>query len=138
MGNFSYQLSDAYLVLNKRNCDTLHLGTGSGLYCLINIGDNNHDGKDEIAFVVDNCDFSSLNSCNIYTICRNKWTELKSFGVNEFAFDYTTNEEPVFNEIPGFLEKHNGQWMFKDYYQEFFDTIEGNTKFAKLKLYKCK
>lgn len=93
---FNDQDADLYLTLNKNKQDTLHLGTAQGLYCLINIGDNNADGRDEIAFVVDYFDFSRVNSCKIYTLCNTKWTLLKQFGVNEGSFDFTTDKAPVF------------------------------------------
>lgn len=64
---FYEQDTDLYLRINKTKHDTLHLGTAQGLYCLINIGDNNADGKDEIAFVIDFLDFSRVNSCKIYS-----------------------------------------------------------------------
>lgn len=50
---FSKIGADVILTVKNRKCDTLHLGAGGGLYCLINIGDNNHDKKDEIALVTD-------------------------------------------------------------------------------------
>ena len=96
---FNGQDADLYLTINKSNKDTLRLGTAQGLYCLINVGDNNADGKEEIAFVIDYLDFSRVNSCKIYSLCNNKWTLLKQFGVHEGSFDFTTDKTPIFESI---------------------------------------
>lgn len=135
---FYDQDADVNLTLNKNNSDTLHLGTAQGLYCLINIGDNNADGKDEIAFVVDCLDFSRVNSCKIYSLCNNKWMLLKQFGIHEDSFDFTTDEAPLFENIKGFLEKKNGNWFYKDYLQNSYDCEEEVGKMLKLKLDGCK
>ena len=89
---FYDQGANLYLAINKSNQDTLRLGTAQGLYCLINIGDNNADGKDEIALVIDYLDFSMVNSCKIYSMCKDNWTLLKQFGVHEDAFSFTSEK----------------------------------------------
>jgi hypothetical protein len=91
---FYDQDADLYLTINKSGKDSLSFGTAQGLYCLINIGDNNADGKDEIALVIDYLDFSRVNSCEIYTLCKDEWTLLKQFGVHEGSFDFTTDKAP--------------------------------------------
>jgi hypothetical protein len=135
---FYSQDADLYLTLNKINQDTLHLGTAQGLYCLINIGDNNADGKDEIALVIDYFDFSRVNSCKIYILCQGKWTLLKQFGVYEGSFDFTTDKAPIFNNIKDYLEKQNGKWVYKDYSQDSDDKQEDDGKMKTLKLERCK
>lgn len=67
---------DFSLILKR---DTLYLGFAQGLYCLINIGDLNLDGKDEIALSVDYIDESLYNTCRVYSVYFDKWTELKQF-----------------------------------------------------------
>lgn len=134
---FDNQQSFNYLVTNKKQSDTLSLGTGQGLYCLINIGDNNSDGKDEIAFVVDYCDFSQINTCAIYTLCNSRWTKLKEFKIHESAFYYTGESMPIFNEIKGFLEIKSNKWIYKDYLQEF-NSKSGILEMKELKLNKCR
>lgn len=129
---------DVYLAFNKSNQDTLHLGFAQGLYCLINIGDNNNDGKDEIALVIDYLDYSRVNSCLIYSLCNNKWTQLKEFGVHEASFDFTTEKAPVFKEIKEYLEKQKGIWVYIDYPHDEWDNIEDIGKMMKLKIDKCK
>lgn len=123
------QDADLYLALNKNKQDTLHLGTAQGLYCLINIGDNNDDGKDEIAFVIDYLDFSRVNSCKIYSLCNGKWVLLKQFGLHEGSFDFTSDKAPIFDEIKGYLEKQNGKWVYKQ---------KEPGKMLTLKLARCK
>ncbi len=134
---FYNQKADLYLTINKINYDTLHLGTAQGLYCLINIGDNNADGKDEIALVIDYLDFSRVNSCKIFSLCNYKWTILKEFNIFEGAFDFSGSKPPVFKEIKAFLEKRKGQWYYIDYLQEF-EKQEDVGKMLKLQLEPCK
>lgn len=134
---FYEQDANLYLTINKSNQDTLHLGTAQGLYCLINIGDNNADGKDEIALVIDYLDFSRVNSCKIYTLCKDKWTLLKEFGIHEGSFDFTTDNAPIFESIKDYLEKQNGKWVYKDYSQDGYDKQEDVRKMLTLKLDRC-
>ena len=135
---FFRQESNVYLVLNKKNPDTLQLGPAQGLYCLINVGDNNSDGKDEIAFVIDHLDFSNVNSCRIYSLCKGKWTELQQFGIHEGSFSYTSDEPPVFREIEEFLEKQNGRWLYKDYSKNDYESAEEVGKMLRLKPGRCR
>jgi len=134
---FNDQDADLYLTLNKSNQDTLHLGTAKGLYCLINIGDNNADDKDEIALVIDKLDFSRVNSCKIYSLCKGKWVILKDFDIYEESFDFSGSKPPVFNEVKDFLERKNGEWYYIDYHQEY-EKQEDVGKMLPLKLDKCK
>ncbi len=126
-----------YLTVNKSNTDTLNLGTAQGLYCLINIGDNNADSKDEIAFVIDQLDDSRVNSCLIYSFCRDKWTLLKEFGIHEGSFDFTTDKAPIFEIIKDHLEKQNGKWVYRDYSKDGYENQEDIGRMLTLKLAKC-
>ena len=134
---FYDQDANLYLTVNKSSQDTLHLGTAQGLYCLINIGDNNADGKDEIACVIDYLDFSRVNSCRIYSLCKDKWTLLKQFGIHEESFDFTSDKAPIFENIKEFLEYQNNKWVYKDYSQVGYDNPEDSGKMMTLKLDKC-
>ncbi len=135
---FYDQDADLYLTINKYNQDTLHVGTAQGLYCLLNIGDNNADGKDEIAFVIDNLDFSKINSCKIYSFCKDKWTQLKQFRVHESSFESTSDKAPTFDNIKDYLEKKNGKWVYRDYLQNGYEKEEDVGKMLTLKLDRCK
>lgn len=122
-----------------KDIDTLSLTEGMGLFCLINIGDNNHDKKDEIAMVVDLLDVSRLNSCRIYTICGKTWLELKAFSVYEGAFDSYGKEPVPTDRIEGFLEKKNGTWKYLDYIDELRANDDSETgRFKPLRLKSCK
>jgi hypothetical protein len=138
VSNWFYdQDSDVTLAMNKK--DVVHLGTAQGLYCLINIGDTNKDGKEEVALVVDYCDFSRINSCKIYSLCNGKWELLKAFGIHEGAFDWKRGDErPEFTEIKEYLERKNKVWMYKDNDQQEFDSPEEVGQMKVLKLDKCK
>lgn len=137
--HYSKQGYHPILVLNKKNSDTLTFSASKGLYCLINIGDINKDKKDEIALVADLLDYSRVNTCRIYSLCNNKWTEMTSFIIHEDAFDWKTGEQyPVFKEIKDFLEYHNGKWVFKDYHNNDYSNIDDVGKMKPLTVPSCK
>lgn len=108
----------------------------NGLFCLINLGDINKDNKDEIALVPALLDWSNINTCRIYSLCNGKWTELEAFNINESAFYYASSTEPVFDNIPGYLEKRNGVWMFRTNTEIMEAEIE-NVPFKILQLKTC-
>jgi len=131
---FFKQEPNVYLAFNKKGKDTLTIGEARGLYCLLNIGDINSDGKDEIALTVNYLDFTNLNRCKIYSYCNNKWTILKVFNIHESAFEYTVDSIPIFSDIRGYLEKQKGRWVYMD----FDDKMEGEEEMKPLTLDKCK
>jgi hypothetical protein len=132
---FYDQKPDVYLSLDAN--DTLHLGAGQGLLCLINIGDNNADGRDEVALVIDHLDFSRVSDCRIYSLGADGWVLLKQFRIHEEAFDYR-GERPVFTEIKGYLEKQEGRWQYIDYLDEdWYESEEDLGKFRPLELGSC-
>lgn len=136
---FYNQDAEVTLSINRKSSEILHLGTAQGLYCIINIGDNNKDGKDEIAFVIDKLDDTRTNTCKIYTLCKGKWQLLKEFGIREDAFDWKEGEtQPKFNSIKGYLEKQNNVWKYLDNNQNEYDSAEEVGKLKVLKLDKCK
>lgn len=108
------------LYIEGRKSDTIKLGTSMGVYCLINLGDINNDKKDEIVFVTDHPDYSSVNTGRIYSLCNGKWSEIKTFGVHEEAFSTENEKKIVFKEIKGFLEQHKGKWLYSDYNDESY------------------
>jgi hypothetical protein len=126
--------ADVILTIKNKNCDTLHLGSGSGLYCLINIGDNNKDKKDEIAFVVDYHNFTNISPCDIYTLCKNKWIKLKTFDIHESAFDYESENDSDFKQIKGFLECHKNKWFYIDYMDWYNAETDKDTILRPLKI----
>jgi hypothetical protein len=134
---FYEQKSKVNLTFGSSKQNILDLGTAHGLYCLINIGDNNYDQKDEIALVVDCLDYSRVNSCTIYTLCKNHLKLLKQFQIHEDAFNFNSKKAPVFYEIKEFLERRDGIWIYKDYAQIDYDNPEDVGKMLPLKLGSC-
>lgn len=136
---FSRNYSRITLSSSLPGMDTLFLDGGLGLYCFINIGDNNHDKKDEIALVVDKTDFTRVNYCEIYTLCEKTWVQLKLFSIYEGAFDASEKEPAPTDRIEGFLEKKNGTWKYLDYIDELQANDERETgRFKPLHLKSCK
>ena len=127
---FFNQDINVYLTLNDNETDTLNFSDAFGLYYLINIGDNNSDGKDEIALVVNHCCTSNISYCEIYTLCDNKWTLLHEFSINTGIFE--SFEEQSLADIESYLENHGGTWFYRDY-----DEIDP-VKMKPLILKKCK
>ena len=73
-----------------------------------------------------------------FFICNDKWTLVKKINIHENSFYYATGEEqPVFNEIEGYLEKRNGKWFYLDFF-EVWDTEEEVGQMKPLKIEKCK
>lgn len=129
--------TDLRVTINKPQIKDLNLGTSQGLYCLINIGDNNYDRKDEIALVVDRLDASNLNTCKIFSICNGEWKLLKEFGVNEDSLNYTDKKSKVLTGIKNYLEYKDKNWFYKDYQLTEFINADTIVKMEKLKIDKC-
>jgi hypothetical protein len=51
---------------------------------LKNEGDLNNDGNDEVSFVVNFDDHSTVNTCLVYTYRRKQWQKLLSFSIWEW------------------------------------------------------
>ena len=133
---FSKIDADVILTLSNQKHDTLHLGSGASLYCLINIGDNNKDKKDEIAFVVNRYNFTNISRCYIYTLCDPKWIELKSFNIHEFAFQDEDDSLKSLKQIKGFLEYRKNKWFFISYDDWFNAESNKDTILKVLKIKK--
>ncbi len=114
----------------------LELGISFGTECAINIGDNNKDGKDELAVVIAYCDFSMLNSCKVYSLCGSEWKILNKFSVHEDAFMHEDNEKLDPNKIKDYLEKKNEKWFYADYL-EVLNAEDTLSKMKPLILKKC-
>jgi hypothetical protein len=77
----------SFVTCNNSLIDTLHIDDqiGSfGLSFLKNEGDLDGDGADEISYVVDWADWTSLNGCNIMTYKNKKWEKLYSIPIWEW------------------------------------------------------
>ena len=128
-----YKLYEVEVYLTYQQ-DTLFLGAVYGLYCLLNIGDVNSDGKDEIAFVVNWLDYSNINSCKIYSMCNSRWKLLKEFTIHESAFELPNTETVyILPGIKGYLEQTDGSWM----YDEYDVSQENDNNMKILHLNKC-
>jgi hypothetical protein len=121
---------------SNKKIKNLDLGTSFGVYCLINIGDNNNDKKEELALVIDYCDFSNLNSCRIYSLCNNNWTMIHHFAIHEAAFEYADGETLDPNKIGDYLQKKKGKWFYADAF-EVLESDDSIVKMKPLKIKKC-
>lgn len=73
-----------FLLSDNAGIDTFHISNTAqqlGLSYLKNEGDLNGDGTDEISFVVNHADCSSLNTWHIAAYKDNKWQALYSFTI---------------------------------------------------------
>jgi len=88
----------SFLTCSNKKIDTLQIsrdGQLFGIAWLKNEGDLLGDGKDEISYVVNWADWSSLNTCHIMTYTTHGWKELYHFEVHDWEIpdlpDYQTD-----------------------------------------------
>lgn len=110
--------AESQLVSNNDSISPLYLTSGWtwGILSLLNLGDNNDNGIDEVAVVNDAEDMSSLSSCRIYEYCYGIWKMVFLIHIHEQAFWYPDDFDTTifYREIPGFLEKKNDRWYYYD------------------------
>ncbi|KOS06259.1 hypothetical protein AM493_09610 [Flavobacterium akiainvivens] len=93
---YSFALSD------NRSIDTLRISKEKQLYgiaYLKNEGDLNGDGTDEVSYVVDYADASSMNGWYVVTYKNKKWQELYSF----IMWDWQLPDRPGFVDVYGYF-----------------------------------
>ncbi|RZJ63372.1 MAG: hypothetical protein EOO50_16820 [Flavobacterium sp.] len=136
---YSKKATQLYLSLNEKENLTLNFGYADMLYCLINLGNIDKQGGDEIALSIAYFDFSNVNSCRIYSFCSGQWVLRKQFSIHEDSFTYASDDPaPTFAEIRGFLEKRNGIWRFSDYHESDLTLDVPYEKMSALKLKRCR
>lgn len=93
---YSFMLSD------NKTIDTLDIAAGAqlfGIAYLKNEGDLNGDGTDEVSYVIDWADWSSLNTWHIVTYKDRKWQEIYTFEIWDW-------------QLPNLPEAFNGYGLF--------------------------
>ncbi len=101
----------SYATFNKR-IDTLWIADGQGQYApaycggqllglsyMKNEGDLDGDGGDEISYVINWADWSSINSCHLVSYKKKKWKQLYSFEIRDW-------------QLPGLPEVQNEYYLF--------------------------
>lgn len=126
-----------YLASARAGLDTLHISHTNGPHLLLNIGDSNQDGKEELAVSFDSYDFSLLNSFTIVYLCNNEWKYALYSTINESVF-YDDSCQSSFHGIQDYLEKRNGRWMYRDYLKWMNADPPQDTLFRPLRLEKCR
>jgi len=81
-----------------------------GILEMINLGDINENLGDEIALIINWADWSSINCCQIYSYCNEKWLEVFWFEIHEGQLDYHPRKS---HEITNTLECKKGQWLYR-------------------------
>ena len=78
--------SHSFLESDKKSVGNLEIQSGGsfGLLYLKNEGDLNGDGNDEVSYVINKADWSSLNEYNIVTYKNGKWVNLYWFPIWEW------------------------------------------------------
>lgn len=77
----------SFVISDNPVIDTLFISEGFqhfGLAFLRNEGDLDGDGGDEVSYVTDYADWSSVNTCHIMSYKNGKWTELYSFEIRDW------------------------------------------------------
>ena len=84
----AYRLDPEIFVTSTNNeLDTLFIRKGGGAFglaLLLNEGDLDGDGRDEIGYVVDNADWSNTNTYVVVSYRNDAWTELFRFAIWEW------------------------------------------------------
>ena len=118
--------SYSFVTSNNEKIDTLRIASGGqvfGLSYLKNEGDLNNDGRDEISYVIDWADWSSVNTCHISTFDDEKWIELYSFPIRDWQISEPTHE------FTGFMKPVNN-----DETEIYFINKEGLEDTVRIKL----
>jgi hypothetical protein len=92
----------SYVLCDNAVVDTLHISSGGqllGLSYLKNEGDLNGDGTDELSYVVNWADWSSINTSYLMTYKNGKWEKLYEFGI----WDWQLPNLPYANNNYGFF-----------------------------------
>jgi len=77
----------SFVLCNDKTIDTLNITDNPqllGLSWLHNEGDLDGDGGDELSYVIDWADWSSVNTCHIVSYKNGKWVELFSFMMHDW------------------------------------------------------
>ena len=95
------QFPFSFVSSSNGKIDTLHIGSGLlfGLSWLKNEGDLNGDGTDEVSYVPDLADWSSLNHCVLMTYRHHRWEVLYRFPIWDWQLPdlpQTENEYGLF------------------------------------------
>jgi hypothetical protein len=76
-----------YIASPQKAADSLFISGNAqlfGLCFLHNEGDLDGNGTDEISYVIDNADWSSMNTCHVMTFAKARWRELYAFTIHEW------------------------------------------------------
>jgi hypothetical protein len=121
----------SFVLCDDKVIDTLRISSARqlfGLSYLKSEGDLNGDGGDEISYVVDFADWSSLNTWYIMTYTDDKWKKLYSFPIWDWQltnFDVPTPKE----EFKGLVQK-----IATNKIQIFYRTEEADLDTAEVDL----
>ncbi len=130
------------LITSGVTADTLYSSLSLGTQVMLNVGDVNKDGADDVAFVWNLLDFSNLTSCGVYSLCSGQWKEVRAFQINEKSFSWSRGDRKdsiaAHSQIRNSLEKRNGVWKYKDYMEWFNAETEAEAnKMHVLKAKRC-
>jgi len=130
------------LVTSGVAADTIYFSESLGTFVILNVGDINKDGADDLALVWNLLDFSNLNSCQVYSLCGTQWKVVKAFEINELAFSWRANDRKdsmaAHSAIRDWLEKRKGVWKYRDYMEwALAETEEEANKMHVLRGKRC-
>ena len=76
--------TDTAIVSDNKELTPLHLDGDLGVYFLINEGDLDGDGGDEISLMTVYRDYSNVNFFRVFSYTGNSWTELFNVKAHEY------------------------------------------------------
>ncbi len=93
--------------------DTLFIetrGQSLGIVQLRNEGDLNDDGGDEISYVTDWADWSTVSICHLMSYTQEGWKELYAIPIWEWQYQCSSEKED--EEFKGFIEDRDSSKIF--------------------------
>jgi hypothetical protein len=88
----------SFAISSNKKIDTLHIAGGwqcLGLSMLRNEGDLNGDGRDEISYVINHADWSSINTCYISTFTKEGWKVLHRFEIRDWQLPELPDSQKI-------------------------------------------
>jgi len=108
------------LFASDGDMDTLSFSSPTGqifgLYYLINEGDLNQDGKDELGIIVDWADYSNVNDYLLFNYTDEGWKIILSFEIRESDL-MTDKNGNYFNNFNGFIKRTINGIQINTYFQ---------------------
>lgn len=91
-----------------------------GVSWLKNLGDIDRNGTDEISVVIDWADWSSVNTCRVFSFRNDNWDEIAAFEIRDWQMSWVEGKPP----FKGFIQvDENGNLMVESFSLESGEIV---------------